>query len=416
MFTSHLRLKLALLVAALLTVPAAALAARPMGRPGGMMMRPAVRPMGRPGGMMMRPAVRPAVTPANMMRPTMTPMHHMNPFFHHRPGFRRDHDFRRDALTNAALRAAFGGGFPLGSGGGFPFGSGGGGGGGFPLGSGGGFSVLSEPAAAPPATPDADTGQQNSSRRSVFDEWKAPRAVTASYEDHRQAALQERFRQALDNPPNSAIRSGVSLNDLVTIIRETETATGSRGPTQPLSRDAVEHINWTTGSSALGVAMVKNGSKELRWPDTLMQARFGPQRAEVGRLVDEAVAHARDHSPSTPRIASEIADRIDAIRDDLRDPKDYLEAAGFLRQLGDAVVGLKDPGAYRLLGEGIRAATVNDLVDYMTTSGLQIGAAAPGDESYYTALYDALSTFERGLARSAGFDARPGNAVSSAGR
>jgi hypothetical protein len=319
----------------------------------------------------------------------MTPIHHMNPFFHHRPDFRRDHDFRRDALTNAALRAAFGGGFPFGSGGG-----------GIPFGSGGGLSVFSEPAPSG-AAPDANTGRQNDSRPSAFDEGKAS---PASSEDQRQAALEERFRQALDNPPNSAVRSGASLNDLVTIIRETETATGSRGPAQPLSRDAVEHINWTTDSSTLGVAMVKNGSKELRWPDTLMQARFGPQRAEVGRLLDEAVAHARDRSPSTRRIATEIADRIDAIREDLRDPKDYREAAGFLRQLGDAVAGLKDPGAYRLLGEGTRAATVNDLVDYMTTSGLRIGAAAPGDESYYTALYDAMAAFERGLARSAGFE------------
>ena len=262
---------------------------------------------------------------------------------------------------------------------------------------------------------------RSATRMKIFDEWKYYRDNTPTYEETRQRSLKDRLSQAVNNPPLSAIWSGATLNDLVSIIHQTETAAGVRGPTVDLARDVVASINWTTNPDAPGLGMVKNGSTELRWPATLALARFEPQRREIARLLDEAITAARERSPNARKLASQLSDRLDAMREDLRalrpteTPEEYLEAAGHLRRMSDAVASLKNPGAYRLLGERIQAGTVGDLVDQMTARGLRIGAAAPGDESYYTALYDAMATYERGLNRMTKGEGRA-NARAAAGQ
>jgi hypothetical protein len=405
MLLSSSRLKLILLSAALLTIPTAAFGQR---RGGHSMVR---TPM-----MMQRPVVRPAMTPTNIRHtvtptvtttPGMTPMRPMTNFTTpRRQRFNLRTDRRREELRRILreLRMAL---FDEALGVGVPFGFGGGG---F---VGGGGSVVSGPAdasdtALPATTPNGNRGPN------IFDEWYHSHVNPLTYEEQRQESLEQRFHQALNNPPLPAILSGVSLNDLATIIRQTESSTGLRGATVVLPRDAVEHINWTTGSNSSGVGMIKNGSKDLRWPATLMLARFGPQRGEVGRLVDEAVATARDRSPAGS-LADQIGKRLDAMREDLRDlrftesTQNYLDAAGYLRALADAVDGLRNPGAYRVLDERIRAGTVADLVDEMSFRGFRIGAAAPGDESYYTALYEALDGYARDLNHQTRGSARGGN-------
>jgi hypothetical protein len=401
MLLSSSRLKLILLSAALLTIPAAAFGQR---RGGHSMVR---APM-----MMQRPVVHPAMTPTNIRHtvtptvrttPGMTPMHTIVTT---RPGqrFNLRTDRRRDELRRLLreLRMSL---FDQALGTGMPFGFGGGG-----LGGGGPANPSDT---ALPATPKNDRGPN------IFDDWYHSHVNPLTYEEQRQESLEQRFHQALNNPPLPAVLSGASLNDLATIIRQAQSATGVRGATVVLPREAVEHINWTAGSNSSGVGMVKNGSKDLRWPATLMLARFGPQRGEVARLVDEAVATARDRSPAGS-LADQIGKKLDAMREDLRDlrftesTQNYLDAAGYLRALADAVDGLKNPGVYRVLDERIRAGTVADLVDQMSFRGFQIGAAAPGDESYYTALYDALDGYARDLNRLTRGYARGGN--SSAAR
>jgi len=265
---------------------------------------------------------------------------------------------------------------------------------------------------------------RSASRMQAFDEKRYYRMNTPSYEQTRQAEMRERLSQAVNNPPAGAIRSGATLNDLATIIRETEVAAGTRGPTVNIDKDVVERINWTTDDDTPGVGLLRNGSNGLNWPDTLALSRFEPRRREIARLVDETVDAARSRSPMARSLAGQLSDKVEALREDLRElrfsesPDNYIEAVGYLRQLGDTTRALKNRGAFRVLSERINAGTVAELVDQIAARGLKIGPAAPGDESYYTALYNAMSDYERGLnrvVRTGGNGGGNGNANADAG-
>jgi hypothetical protein len=248
---------------------------------------------------------------------------------------------------------------------------------------------------------------RSATRMKIFDERRYYRENTPTFEQERQKSLSDRLSQATNNPPMPAILSGATLNDLATVIRQKETASGVRGPTVELSRDVVDAINWTTDANTPSVGLVRNGSKDVNWPSLLNSSHFEPKRQEVARLLDETVVAAGERSPKARQLAGRLQRELEAMREDLRemrfaaDPQDYVDAVGQIRRLEDAATGLRNPGAFRVLNERIAANTVEGLVDQMTARGLKIGAAAPGNESYYTALYDAMAGYERGLNRMA---------------
>lgn len=248
---------------------------------------------------------------------------------------------------------------------------------------------------------------RSDTRMKIFDERRYYRENTPTFEQGRQKSLSERLSQATNNPPIQAVWSGATLNDLATVIRQKEADSGVRGPTVDLGRDVVENINWTTDANTPSVAPVRNGSKDQRWPALLKTAQFEPQRREIAQLLDEAVAAARERSPEARSLVGQFQRKLDALREDMRelrfvaDPQDYMDASGYLRRLSDAASGLRNPGAFRVLNERIAANTVEGLLDQMTARGLRIAPASPGDESYYTALYDAMAGYERGLNRMA---------------
>lgn len=290
------------------------------------------------------------------------------------------------------------------------------------------------PYVAHPAVNDYVTEQQGSllreevyrsrsdTRRKIFDERRYYQQNSPTYEELRQASLKQRYDQAVNNPPLRNIWNGDSLNDLAAVIHNTEASTGVRGPTVDLNRDVVDNINWTTDPNVPGVAMIRNGSKDLRWPGTLAEPRYEAERQAIGRLLDEAVNAARTASPAAGRVVAQLQDRLADLREDVREqrftetPENYLGAIGYIRRLGDAVVALRNPGAFRVLSDRIQATTVADLLDQMHGRGLRIAAAVPGRESYYTALYDAMSDYQRGLARQSKSDRQNASARANTNR
>jgi len=261
---------------------------------------------------------------------------------------------------------------------------------------------------------------QSATRQRIFDERMYIARNTPSYEQLRQQALQSRYSQALNGPPLSAVWSGATLNDLVSMIRDSETASGGRGPTVELDPQVIERINWTANSDTTGLGMVRNGGKSLTWPALLMGDSHERDRQQLAALVDQAVRDVRLASPNAGRVITQASAMIGQLRDDLRahvtdlDPQQYLDAQSLLRRLGDSLTALREPTANRVLQTKVQAATVADLVDQINAKGLRIAAAAPGDESSYSSLYNALSTYQRGLTRQGGD--KKGKEVASANR
>jgi hypothetical protein len=249
---------------------------------------------------------------------------------------------------------------------------------------------------------------QSATRQRIFDERMYIARNTPTFEQLRQQALQWRYSQALNGPPLSAVWSGATLNDLVSMIRDSETASGGRGPTVEVDPQVVERINWTANGDTTGLGMVRNGGKSLTWPALLMGDGHERDRQQLAALIDEAVRDVRTASPNAGRIITQASAMIGQLRDELRakvtelDPQQYLDAQSFLRRLGDSLTALREPTANRVLQTKVQAATVADLVDQINAKGLRIAAAAPGDESSYSSLYNALSTYQRGLKRQPG--------------
>jgi hypothetical protein len=261
---------------------------------------------------------------------------------------------------------------------------------------------------------------QSATRQRIFDERLYIARNTPTYEQLRQEALQTRYSQALNGPPLSAVWSGATLNDLVSMIRDSETASGGRGPTVEVDPQAIERINWTANGDTTGLGMIRNGGRNLTWPTLLTGDAYARDRQQLAGLIDEAVQGVRAASPNAVKAIGQASAMVGQLREELRgqvtdlDPQLYLDAQAFLRRLGDSLTALREPTASRVLQAKVQAATVADLVDQISAKGLRIAAAAPGDESAYSSLYNALSTYQRGLARQGGD--KKGKEVASANR
>jgi hypothetical protein len=103
-------------------------------------------------------------------------------------------------------------------------------------------------------------------------------------------------------------------------------------------------------------------------------------------------------------ILTELNGTIDQLRTMLRDEvqniefNDYIVAKRFLRELDGAVRLLKLPDVDKYLNSQYtaRGQNVKELVAYMSANGLKFSAAVAGEESAYSALYQALLQYTVG--------------------
>jgi hypothetical protein len=83
----------------------------------------------------------------------------------------------------------------------------------------------------------------------------------------------------------------------------------------------------------------------------------------------------------------------------LLSPQQYIEARQHLNKVRPAIRALNDPLVSNYFNNNwtARGRTVSELIENMRVAGLRFAPAAPGDESAYLALYQALRAFEAGL-------------------
>jgi hypothetical protein len=80
-------------------------------------------------------------------------------------------------------------------------------------------------------------------------------------------------------------------------------------------------------------------------------------------------------------------------------PSEYIEAKCFLHHFDEALraLGQPDVGNHFAVKYSLKARTVADLVQQMLDGGLHFAPAPPGDETAYSALYQALVTYDRAI-------------------
>jgi hypothetical protein len=231
-----------------------------------------------------------------------------------------------------------------------------------------------------------------------YERSKQPTALTMKAQDDA-AALNE----ARNNPPPSAVLDGSTLNALLREAQKQQNA-GRRGPNVPLTEDVLKAVNLTPHNTHGNVGLLKDGRK-LRWPDALGGEEFATARKTIERLIAHAVQEVTFNHPVERETLNDLRVALKALGEALSDhigelsPSEYIAGRRYLNQLGQAVTALSDPKVFSYFNTdwAARGKNVAELVQFLSDNGLVFAPAAPGDESAYRALYNALAAFDAGL-------------------
>jgi len=219
------------------------------------------------------------------------------------------------------------------------------------------------------------------------------------------ATVRSDLDRARRDAPMTEVVSGKSLNDLLNNVRKLGRL--SRGPNISLEEDTLKHVNLTSPAVSGNVGMLKDGGK-ITWPLSLQEKQFEDLRTRLARNIEQAVEAIKTDRDGKvePRLMRDIEADRRALAEMVKNSQDdltigqYLEAQRFMGQLSAAVSALKDPQVKKYFSNtwNAKGKTVAELMEHMKTEGLNFGAAGPGDEAAYMALYYALREFESGLA------------------
>jgi hypothetical protein len=246
-------------------------------------------------------------------------------------------------------------------------------------------------------------GERVANRRKAFDQYLYEREKTPSVEEERQRAQLDQLNRSRNNPPVTEIWSGKALNDILNDLRKLaasgDLATGRTVPL-PLDEAGLKHINVTKDGGS--IALLRNDGY-FDWPLALNDPESEGQREQLLVCARAAVRQAEFNGRVDPVMLREMAGDVDGLHKHLRQrakdlsPSEYIEANTFLRHFDQALRALCQPdvGNHFTGKYALKAGTVAELVQQMVDKGLQFAPALPGDESAYSALHQALATYDR---------------------
>jgi hypothetical protein len=241
-------------------------------------------------------------------------------------------------------------------------------------------------------------------RRAVFNEAAYERGQTMNSQQVYEQKQIDALRRARNDPPLNEIWAADSLNAMFTDIKKAH-AYGVRGPVVPLDPGTLKHINLTTGVTSSGPGILKDGPK-LTWPVVLRDDRFQATRTVVDIQTAKAVEQAKKGAVD-PELISQVRETLETMKVILKQmvkdvsPGPYMDGKRYLGELDQSYVALKSPDVANYFNGrwSAQGATVFDLVEYMTKNGLQFAPANSGDQSFYTAFYHSLLSYDLALSQ-----------------
>jgi len=254
-------------------------------------------------------------------------------------------------------------------------------------------------------------------RQAALDTTRKRLQLLQDYDRMRLTAPQLRARdqqtaldRAREDPPANEVWAGTSLNELLRSIKKVGRANLKTGPQIDLSDVSLENVNLTDLGGQGNVGMLKNtdreGNLQLGWPAAFETKEFAKTADSLNKSLSEAVAALKRKQRPERSTLKDIDEGFKALDKKLKDtattddlpPTQQIEARRFMKQLEQAIKALNDPKSVRYFDDWrAKGKTVTELVDHMMSNGLEFGPAASGDEAAYTALYQALRAYERGL-------------------
>lgn len=245
-------------------------------------------------------------------------------------------------------------------------------------------------------------------RRAQIDQMLYEKSAVPPPETIREEARLQRLTRARNTPPLEEVASGASLNELLTNIQRVSARERIPGYSIALDPETLRHINVTTTEDARGSNELFKPNTLKDWPMALAAPRFDADKDIVRNAVTAMAAAQELGKVDEARLVS-ARQAIDRMRDHLYQTRfetglaDYARAVEFLNKVEDAAIVLGKPGAQNYLNGtfAARGKTMAELTDYMIGKGLKFAKASPGDQPYYSSLYQQLATYELSLSRNA---------------
>jgi hypothetical protein len=245
-------------------------------------------------------------------------------------------------------------------------------------------------------------------RRAAFDQMMYERANTPPPETLREEARLERLSRARNTPPLVEVASGEALNELLNNVQRIAAREQVPGYAIAIDPETLRHINVTTSEDSRGSNELFKPNMLREWPAALADPRLEADK-ELVRSAISALSAAQESGKADELGAVAARRALDRLRDNLFQLRfevastDYIKALAYLSKLDNVVAVLDKSGAANYLNGtfAARGRTMAELTDYMIGKGLKFAKATPGDEPYYSTLYQQLSTYELAMSRNA---------------
>ena len=184
-------------------------------------------------------------------------------------------------------------------------------------------------------------------KRKTFDELNYERALTPPFVEKMEKTEALKVRRALGKLMPGEVTSGTALNTLLPYLTRLAQQSNHGAPRVPINQKMLKQINVSSGTTATGVGVLKDGGK-VTWPFALR----GPAQEALDPLLEKSVALA-SQDRMTPALYTQITKSIENIYQNLRkqfqgeeiDGAAFLEGQHFVESLKDSVTLLKAPNA-----------------------------------------------------------------------
>ena len=236
-------------------------------------------------------------------------------------------------------------------------------------------------------------------RRRLIDEARYERMNMMTTEELRQQQLARDLQRALHQPPIDDITSAKALNDILNNL--TSNPVRSKGPNIPIDDEVLQRINVTSPTqTTTSVGLLKDDGN-LQWPQALLGHDFDAARNHLSQTFSDVVKGLKSNILVKSGDIKDLKTDLDQLRRLVEkselSPTDYIAAKEYLDQVDGAVRALQDPNVGNYFNYRFSAKNVAEVVDNMSSKGLEFAPAAPGDAWAYKVLHEALAAYDYGV-------------------
>jgi hypothetical protein len=247
-------------------------------------------------------------------------------------------------------------------------------------------------------------------QRKIYEEWKYEKNDQPTLEQIRRDQWKQAYEHSIFHPPLNDIWSADALNRIYDHAARLQNR-GIGGSTINLDESTLSKINFSTGVAG-NIGVLKNKGK-LTWTSILNRKPYEEERLRFNQLAIDAVRQGGENNQVDAGVLEDMERNLNSLDDNLTSrireysPNDFIAARRYLEDLRSALQILKrDDVAKYINGDfavvAQNAKDVGMLIKNMNKAGVRFAKAREGEEWAYNALYNALLSYDLGLAEKAG--------------